>query len=50
MQFGHPFDDIYSEVIQKETKAAGFEVVRIDEVIGPGIIFEDIKKELERSN
>jgi hypothetical protein len=46
MQFGQPFDTLYEEVIQPGGRALDLEVVRIDEVAGPGIIFQDIKRQI----
>jgi hypothetical protein len=46
MQFGQPFDTLYQEVIYPRSKALGLNVIRIDEVAGPGIIFEDIKRQI----
>lgn len=46
MQFGEPYDTLYREVIRPEARELGFNVVRIDEVYKPGIIFEDIKREI----
>lgn len=46
MQFGQPFDTLYQEVINPRARALGLEVIRIDELAGPGIIFEDIKHRL----
>jgi hypothetical protein len=46
MPFEEPFDTIYREVIQPEGERLGLEVVRIDELTGPGIIFEDIKRQI----
>lgn len=43
MQFGEPFDTLYKEVIFPRSTGLGLDVARIDEVAGPGIIFEDIK-------
>lgn len=47
MQFGEPYDTIYRTVIKPKTQALGFEVVRIDEVNQPGIIFQDIQRKIE---
>lgn len=47
MQFGEPFDTIYRTVIRPEAKKLGIEVVRIDEVNRPGIIFQDIQRKIE---
>jgi len=49
MQFAEPYDTFYGEVIQKQADAAGFDVVRIDEKAGPGIIFQDIQREIEQA-
>ena len=50
MQFGEPFDTIYREVIKPKALEHGLDVVRIDEVSGPGIIFEDIKRAIAESS
>ncbi|HTW63254.1 MAG TPA: hypothetical protein VME17_01505 [Bryobacteraceae bacterium] len=49
MQFAEPYDTFYREVIQKQAEAAGFEVFRIDEKAGPGVIFQDIQREIEKA-
>ena len=49
MQFAEPYDTFYREVIQKQASDAGFEVFRIDEKPGPGVIFQDIQTEIEQS-
>jgi len=49
MQFAEPYDTFYREVIQTQAEAAGFEVVRIDEKSGPGVIFQDIQREIEQA-
>jgi nucleoside 2-deoxyribosyltransferase len=36
-------------VIQQQAETAGFEVVRIDEKAGPGVIFQDIQREIEQA-
>jgi hypothetical protein len=46
MQFGEPFNTLYREVVYPGVTALGLNVVRIDEVAGPGIIFEDIKRQI----
>jgi len=46
MQFGQPFDTLYQEVINPGARTLGLDVIRIDEVAGPGIIFEDIKRQI----
>jgi hypothetical protein len=47
MQFGEPYDTIYRTVIQPKAEKLGFEVVRIDEINRPGIIFQDIQRKIE---
>jgi hypothetical protein len=46
MQFGQPYDTLYKEVICPRVAALGLSVIRIDEIAGPGIIFEDIKRQI----
>lgn len=47
MQFGEPYDTIYRTVIRPKAVALGFDVVRIDELNRPGIIFQDIQRKIE---
>jgi hypothetical protein len=49
MPFSEPYDTVYREVIRPVAEEEDFEVLRIDEVTGPGIIFEDIKQHIEDS-
>jgi hypothetical protein len=50
MQFGGAFDTMYREVIKPVVEDdLKLQVVRIDEVAGPGIIFEDIKRHIAES-
>jgi hypothetical protein len=49
MQFAEPYHTFYRDVIQEQAVAAGFDVFRIDEKAGPGIIIEDIQREIEQS-
>jgi len=49
MQFAEPYDTFYRQVIQNQAEAAGFDVVRIDEKAGPGVIFQDIQREIEQA-
>jgi hypothetical protein len=49
MQYAEPYDTFYREVIQNQAEASGFDVVRIDEKAGPGIIFQDIQREIEQA-
>lgn len=47
MQFGEPYDALYRAVIRPKAQQLGFDVVRIDEVNRPGIIFQDIQRRIE---
>lgn len=47
MQFGEPYDTIYRTVIHPKAQKLGFDVVRIDELNRPGIIFQDIQRNIE---
>jgi nucleoside 2-deoxyribosyltransferase len=47
LQFGEPYDTLYRSVIKPKATKLGFEVVRIDEVNQPGIIFQDIQRKIE---
>jgi hypothetical protein len=50
MPFAEPFDTLYREVINPVASGLGFEVVRVDEVVGPGVIIEDIQRQIESSH
>ena len=50
MQFSSSFDDVYSEVIKKVCLEEGIDVVRIDETMGPGVIVQDITREIREAN
>ena len=50
MQFGEPFDTIYTQVIKPSVRGLDLEVVRIDEIAGPGIIFDDIQRNISEAN
>jgi len=50
MQFAEPYDTFHKEVIQQRATSAGFDVIRIDEKAGPGVIFQDIQREIEDSD
>jgi hypothetical protein len=49
MQFTSPFNEVYMEVIQKICDDLKIDVVRIDEVNGPGIILSDISRSILES-
>lgn len=42
MEFAEPYDNLYSQVIKRVCEARGLEVVRADEIYGPGIIIGDV--------
>src|SRR5262249_46860384 len=50
MPFAEPFDTLYRDVINPVATTAGFEAVRVDEVTGPGIILDDIQRQIEESH
>jgi hypothetical protein len=50
MPFAEPFDTLYRQVINPVASDLGFEVVRVDEVVGPGVIIDDIQRQIESSH
>jgi hypothetical protein len=50
MPFAEPFDTLYRQVINPVATELGFDVVRVDEVVGPGIIIEDIQRQIESAH
>lgn len=50
MPFSEPFDTLYREVIRPVAEALNFEIVRVDELVGPGIIIDDIQRQISQSN
>lgn len=42
MQFGEPYDAVYTDVIMPVVEDAGLEAYRVDDVYRPGIILQDI--------
>lgn len=50
MPFKEPYDSLYREVIKPVSEEAGFEIVRVDEINGPGIILDDIQQQIEQSH
>jgi hypothetical protein len=50
MPFSEPFDTLYREVILPVGEKAGFDVVRVDEITGPGIILDDIRQQIEKAH
>lgn len=49
MEYGAPFDDFYREVIRPQAEKH-FEVIRMDEKTGPGVIFQDMQREIEQAH
>jgi hypothetical protein len=50
MPFSEPFGPLYRDVILPVARKLGFEVVRVDEVVGPGLIISDIQRQIESSH
>jgi hypothetical protein len=50
MPFSEPFDTLYRDVIFPVARNLDFEVVRVDELAGPGIILEDIQRQIAESH
>lgn len=50
MPFSEPYNTVYHEVIRPVAEQEGINVLRVDEVAGPGIIFEDIKQQIEHAS
>lgn len=50
MPFSEPFDTVYQEVIKPVVSELEIEVMRVDELAGPGVIFEDIKQQIENAS
>ncbi|MDX1965974.1 MAG: hypothetical protein SFV23_02275 [Planctomycetaceae bacterium] len=46
MPFSEPFDTFYRAVVRKVARHEGFEIVRVDEIRGPGNILEDIRRQI----
>jgi hypothetical protein len=50
MPFVEPYDTLYHEVIYPVAKEMGFDVIRVDEIQGPGVIVEDIQRQIENAH
>lgn len=50
MPFVEPFNSIYRDVIQPVADESNFCVTRVDEVAGPGLILEDIRRQIEEAH
>lgn len=49
MQFGQPYDSLYTEVIKNVVEEMGLEAYRADDVYQPGIILQDVIRGLTES-
>lgn len=49
MQFGDQYDDVYHHVVKEVMHAFDVNILRADEVAGPGLIIADIVKEIAAS-
>lgn len=49
MQFGEPFDDFFEHVIRRVADEQGFEAFRAKDVYKPGMILEDITRDIVES-
>lgn len=51
MPFKEPFDSLYKDVIRPVAEdELGFEIVRVDEIQAPGIILDDIQRQIAASH
>jgi len=49
MEYREPFDTFYQKVIKPQAEGE-FEVVRMDEKFGPGVIFQDMQREIAQAD
>ncbi|HBY60755.1 MAG TPA: hypothetical protein DEH78_13100, partial [Solibacterales bacterium] len=49
MEYREPFDTFYREVIKPQAESR-YDVVRIDEKAGPGVIFQDMQREIQQAD
>ncbi|MBT5872916.1 MAG: hypothetical protein HOH43_05805 [Candidatus Latescibacteria bacterium] len=49
MQFTAPYNELYNDVITPVCNGLGFDVVRADDVTGPGLIIADITRQISES-
>lgn len=50
MPFAEPFDTLYREVIRPVAERLDFKISRVDEIAGPGIIVDDIQRQISEAN
>ncbi len=49
MEYREPFDTFYHKVIKPQAESR-FDVVRMDEKVGPGVIFQDMQREISQAD
>jgi hypothetical protein len=49
MHYAEPYDTFYRDVIRKQAEKSGFEVFRMDEKAGPGLVFQDMQREIQQA-
>ena len=49
MQFGVPYDQLYSDVIRPVVANCGFDVIRADDDFGPGLIIADVVRRIQEA-
>ena len=49
MQFTPPYNELYEQVVVPVCQNLGFDVVRSDDVVGPGLIIADITRQISQS-
>jgi hypothetical protein len=50
MPFAEPYDTLYRDVIRPVAQKLDFQIVRVDEIKGPGIIIQDIQRQISQAN
>jgi hypothetical protein len=50
MPFSEPYETLYRDVIQPVAKRLEFDIVRVDEIVGPGMIIADIQRQIESAH
>ena len=49
MQFGTPYDQMYTDVIRPVVANCGFDVIRADDDFGPGLIIADVIRRIQEA-
>lgn len=50
MPFAEPYNTLYNDVIRRQAEELCFEISRVDEIAGPGIVLDDIRMQIEQSH